>query len=812
MAHTTKGRPNPTDSTLTSPDDSYRELIDSLGGIIWEVDARTLRYTFVSQAAERLLGYPLERWTAEPDFWRDHIHPDDRDLALQVRTEAARQGRPHDSEYRMIAADGQTIWFREVVTVITEDGAPVKLRGMQAEKSRRIRALETLKEKEAQYRAIFEATSEGLVINTQEGEVVEINPAFHKMHGYTHDEMIGMDPRHFVHPDYHEHLGQFFELGRAGQTFQTRAMDIRKDGSAFHIEVHGVPFTYNGKPHILGILRDITEQTETYEMLKLKEEQYRAVWDATSDGLAISDMNAQPVDVNPAWCNMHGYTREEMLALHPSAYVHPDSLALFAKYYEKVRAGERFQCEAVDVRKDGTPFNVEVHESPILYNGKPHTLTILRDITERVQAYELLEQRMAQRTQELSTLLEVATNVASTLELEPLLDRILKQLKNVVSYSRASITVGDKPEVAWDRERMSEARITTVSAWGDTDATGPVPEHRPAFMGEVSEIGSNLRVGKPSIIHDIHEADAAVQNMVKSTIEPNNSATREALWREERSIMFIPLAQKGTTIGGLTLRHEQPGHYTDRHARLAMGIAHQAALAIENGRLMLQAHEKAALEERQRLARELHNSVTQSLFSINLIARSVEVMLQREGTHSADTMEKMADLRQLTQGALAEMRALIFELRPGALEEEGLVQALRKHAAAVQGREQLQVEVRLDESRIPRLKPTAEEAVYRIVQESLHNVVKHARATKVEICMEVEQTSSGDRWLVALVADNGIGFDLGQVPPGHMGLGTMSQRAAALHAICNIESAPGKGTTVTARLPLAEWQLPGSGQ
>jgi signal transduction histidine kinase len=167
-------------------------------------------------------------------------------------------------------------------------------------------------------------------------------------------------------------------------------------------------------------------------------------------------------------------------------------------------------------------------------------------------------------------------------------------------------------------------------------------------------------------------------------------------------------------------------------------------------------------------------------------------------------MQKMGDLRQLTQGALAEMRALIFELRPGALEEEGLFEALRKHAAAVEGREMVKVSVVcVPNTDLPRLKPAAEEALYRIAQEALHNVGKHARASKVEVCLEAV-----DGEMTLRISDNGIGFDPRGVRAGHMGLGTMGQRAAALGGEYRVESAPGKGTTITVRVPLAPWILP----
>jgi signal transduction histidine kinase len=149
------------------------------------------------------------------------------------------------------------------------------------------------------------------------------------------------------------------------------------------------------------------------------------------------------------------------------------------------------------------------------------------------------------------------------------------------------------------------------------------------------------------------------------------------------------------------------------------------------------------------------------------------------------------------------MRALIFELRPGALEEEGLLEALRKHAAAVEGREMIKVEYTCPPpGELPRLKPAAEEALYRIAQEALHNVVKHAKANRVELCI----TADVER-LELRVTDDGVGFDPAQVKAGHMGLGTMGDRTRALNGDYRVESTPGKGTTIRVSIPLAAWRL-----
>jgi signal transduction histidine kinase len=199
------------------------------------------------------------------------------------------------------------------------------------------------------------------------------------------------------------------------------------------------------------------------------------------------------------------------------------------------------------------------------------------------------------------------------------------------------------------------------------------------------------------------------------------------------------------------------------------------------------------MEERARLARELHDSVTQALFSMTLHARTAQIMLDQEERAIRDRFGRpLRELGELTRAALAEMRALLFELRPGALSEEGLVAALRKQGAAVSAREGLRVDVQTPDNRVT-LDPAGEEHLYRVSQEALHNAVKHARATEVQIRLWTE-----DDTVLVEVRDDGVGFDVAAVPPGHLGLRTMAERMAQIGGTVEIVSAPGSGTTVRA--------------
>jgi signal transduction histidine kinase len=222
-------------------------------------------------------------------------------------------------------------------------------------------------------------------------------------------------------------------------------------------------------------------------------------------------------------------------------------------------------------------------------------------------------------------------------------------------------------------------------------------------------------------------------------------------------------------------------------------------VAVENARLYAQGRQWAAAEERARLARELHDSVTQALFSMTLHARTTHMYLEREGIDPTSPLAlSVRQLSDLTQGALAEMRALLFELRPGALREEGLVAALRKQAAALTAREEVKVDVQAPPGRIS-LDERVEEQLYRLSQEALHNVVKHAQATHVQLCLSLAEDA-----VTLEVTDNGVGFDPAERHPGHMGLSTMAERAASLGGDLEVRSTPGNGTVIRVAVPMFE--------
>jgi signal transduction histidine kinase len=232
-----------------------------------------------------------------------------------------------------------------------------------------------------------------------------------------------------------------------------------------------------------------------------------------------------------------------------------------------------------------------------------------------------------------------------------------------------------------------------------------------------------------------------------------------------------------------------------RQAELAQAYARQKAITEQNIRLHEQAQQLAVLEERQRIARELHDSVSQALYGIGLGARTARALLDRDPVKAAEPVEYVLSL---AEGGLAEMRALILELRPDSLEREGLVSALRKQVAALHARHGLEVEALLGEE--PDLPLEIKEGLYRIAQEALNNTIKHAQASRVAIRL---QEDSGE--IVLSVQDDGVGFDPRNEYSG-MGLHTMRERVEKIGGVLHIESSPGRGTRVHVALSSPDGQ------
>jgi NarL family two-component system response regulator LiaR len=277
------------------------------------------------------------------------------------------------------------------------------------------------------------------------------------------------------------------------------------------------------------------------------------------------------------------------------------------------------------------------------------------------------------------------------------------------------------------------------------------------------------------------------------TNDPGPELRDSCLEAELTALLAVPLRLRDAVSGALTAMNK-PGGFTDEDLRVTRLFADQAAVAIENARLYRQVGQLAANEERQRLARELHDSVTHDLYSITLYAEAAARLLAAGNLGAV--AEQLREVRNTGQEALREMRQLIFELRPPVLEKEGLVAALRARLGAVEARAGFQTELRVTGER--RLPPTLEEELFRIAQETLNNVVKHARATRVALDLHF-----GAEMVGLEIGDDGVGFEPAAARQrGGLGLEGIAERLKRIGGKLQVESVPGQGTRVRVEVPI----------
>jgi signal transduction histidine kinase len=262
-----------------------------------------------------------------------------------------------------------------------------------------------------------------------------------------------------------------------------------------------------------------------------------------------------------------------------------------------------------------------------------------------------------------------------------------------------------------------------------------------------------------------------------------------------RSVLAVPLFVNNAVYGALGLYYGTPHHFSEEEIELSVSFGRQAALAIENARLRQEVARTAVAAERNRLARELHDAVTQTLFAASMTADVLPRIWERSPEMG---MARLQDLRQLTRSALAEMRSLLYELRPYVLAKTEMRELLQQLGEALRGRAQVEVEVVVEVSGV--LPVEAQMAFYRIAQEATNNIAKHAQSRKVLIALHSISAEQADS-LRLTVQDDGAGFLPHTKSATMLGLDIMRERAEDIGATLVIASQPGAGTTVT-----VEWQ------
>lgn len=518
------------------------------------------------------------------------------------------------------------------------------------------------------------------------------------------------------------------------------------------------------------------------------------VMDRMPMGIAVFGDDLRLVECNKTWSALverHWDAPSSRAAAKVAAGAHLFDLVPGAGDWgppllERVRGGETLMQEDVRVEGGGAVSYWNVIASPIIEGERfGGFIMVLADATERVRAWQELERRVGERTLELERRRQVADGLHDIFDilnsdraLEEVLDFIIAEANRLLASDAVSVS---RVDVRYDMLRLE-------TSYGLDDPTFAELEIPIAGGGVV---GETIAKRRPMLVGNV---DVLMEN-ARRQMPPDQQALLARLFTRYRAILAVPIIVQNDLYGSLTMFYLEPQEFSDEDAALAGDLADHLALAIENARLREQARASAIADERNRLARDLHDAVTQTLFSASLIAEVLPMLWAKDRTEGERRLE---ELRSLTKGALAEMRTLLFELRPAALIEADLADLLKQLAEATTGRARVLVELAVAGGSVP-LPSDVQVALYRIAQEALNNVARHAGATKAKVELvrrpgHVELT----------VEDDGRGFDPAEARGKHMGVGIMRERAASIGATLEVRSGPGEG----ARLSVV-WQAAG---
>lgn len=371
------------EENLKFSSEKFQNLVNSTGGIVWEADSKTFNFTYVSQEAERLLGYSTDEWKTK-DFWANHLHPDEKEKTIAFCVSQTKKMKSHDFIYRFKSKKGNYIWLRDIVNIGIENGKPRWLRGVMFDITKQKETNQLLIESEEKYRGLIENSPDGIVtyvndkITYANGEALRIIKAINR------EQIIGKSVLEFVHPDSIESVIQRMKEvvldDYASHVVEEKLVCL--NGETIYAELKAIPTIFKHQEAIQVIIHDITERKRTQDKIK----QLSQAVEQSPVAIVITNTSGTIEYVNPKFIETTGYSNEEIIGNNPrilksghtshNEYVH---------LWQTLIAGDEWFGEFQNKRKDGTLYWESASISPILNSqGKiTHYIAIKEDITER---------------------------------------------------------------------------------------------------------------------------------------------------------------------------------------------------------------------------------------------------------------------------------------------------------------------------------------------------------------------------------------------------------------------------------------------
>lgn len=749
----------------------------------------------------------------------------DNAMTLRVRVRDGRTGAISLTGGPLRDADGRITGAVGVVRDITE----LK------------RTEEALRQSEERFSKAFHASPTPMaILSLSTRRIVDVNTAEVLLTGYSREELIGatVGELGLIAPTDLGALGsQWRQEGRAYEAplrVRTKSGEMRSClGSTATISL-------GNEACLIVTTRDVTERERAEEALKRQERLFRTLVENSPDIIARFDRDLRYLYINPA---VSGVRATPSKPIPPEEYIGkskqelgwPESLYAPAQVaMEQVfQTGESVtlleadaaDCDAQDARYFRAKLLPEFDE-----NGAVESvLSVTTEITDLKRTEEALRaatataeaaQREAERRRgEAERRERIAASLRETLgmlnsdrQISKTLEYIAQQAGQLLGSNAVAIYMTDAGDAHGEqvaaptgpesltlqaafglRPALTSSRGKLRLSVGDAAVRRAMRTQRavavvalpvtPAHGVSAPQQGDADM--EPSASHEHKEQPAGA---VSSYIE----VRQELLPAPYRTLLAIPIIAQGQAYGSMLLLYTAPRRFSDEVVALATAYGDQVALAVANARLQEHIGREATENERNRLARELHDTVTQEIFTASVLSESIPKVWER---HREEAEANLHQVHRLIRGALAALRALLLELRPAVLEQKSLDELLQQLAEVMSTRSGAPIELTIDDD-CPPIPIPVKVAFYRIAQEALMNTAKYANAHNIVVRL---RSLPADEAIQLEIQDDGQGFNTSAIPAGHFGLGMMRERARAANARLRLTTRPGRGTRVTLR-------------
>ena len=759
-------KPNPTDlarEQLSMGDSEQISLFENLLGsipdaiLISDADGRILlandqATTLFNYQRDKLIGQQVE--VLMPDRFRKAHVRHQQDYWIEPRM------RPMGIGLNLVGQRSDCSEFPVEISL-----SPLQLAGQEfvvssvRDTSERMRSQKSVRQREERFRLLIDTIPVCISYTDKQQRYQLNNKVYEEWFGLSREEITGRHVKEILGDTVYAASKSRIEAALDGKEQTFEAVLPKLEGGTRHVLVNYMPegHTEDQVEGFFTVVIDISERIEAEKAVQESERKFRKIFEHSNDPIFLLEPAGNLiVDANARACEMLDYSREELLSIGIAA-IHPDEMPELIAFAESVfNSGHGWTNQLTCTTKAGQVLPAEMSASIVNMEGKDCLIAVVRDTTERRAA----EKRIRQEASRAESLARIAARLNAHLSLDGVVNAVCEETALAMEADSILLLLVD------------DKKLGLVPA----ASTGMPSE----FIEQYNLIPIELYESSVDPLNPV-----IVLTDTRDSPDLPNSHLFEKY--DVHSIAAVSLMREQQLIGmlGIYCFHDQREFNPDELA-LLKGLADQATQAIDNARLRIQAEQAAVAEERNRLARDLHDSITQSLYSQTLYSEAASRRLQVGDVNEVN--EHLHVLRQTALQALQEMRLLIFELRPPILDERGLVAAINARLEAVEERSGQHKEVNVDGDL--RLPPELEATLYRIVQEALNNVLKHADAQKVIVSL-----TQIDDLLTLEVIDDGSGFDVDSSQSlSSFGLQGMRERVSKVGGIMEVHSKPGEGT------------------